>query len=1054
MRSLFVLLSVTSLLVRAQDPSLAPRVVADLLTVDDGLPQGLVAAIEQDADGFLWFGTKDGLTRYDGYEFRVFRNVPGDSTSITGDHITALHADADGFLWVGTESNGLDRYDPRTGHFRHIRVDPILNRMGGVVSIREDATGDIWVHEFGGALLVLPDAVGHAREAALLRPATAVYPELNVTRLRELCTTPSGELWLLDQEVLTVWERRNGRFTERLNWTVPWPWKEVEFPPGLMYHAKADHMLLIWERNAVVFDAKRHTVLDTLHLPELQLRGGGLLIDDQERLWGKGPGDIWFRMDLVPGRLEYLRPVLSRGGYLPREGVYCWLMDRTGNIWAGTPGYGVVKYPLRTERFHRLPLDGEPLNHATIVRTDPEGEVLMDMSDLVRLNTAGGVLERDPTFKAMERKGVAAAWFTGARDPAGDLWFGGWTGDFPTHLWQYDHRKEEVTQRTDDPRDAVVSTFHGLGHDLWVINATDPTLAAHQLLRYDTRSGTRTGVFDFPGPIKTGTYREIACWRIATDGSLWMATGQGVFTFEPRSERWRHFHHDAADSTSLPEDMVFSLCFDPDEPARYIWVGTNGKGMVRMEMRSGRCDRHTTTRQGLPNDVIYGILPDTQHNLWISTNQGLCRSDPRTGQKKSYTRSDGIAGNEFNRYSAERSADGRLYFGGMEGITWFDPEDFYQIHGGSPTLITRLKLLNKPITVSDHATFLPIPIHRLEELELPYSERMITFEFANMDLSSPGQNEFRFILEGLNTNWIENGTGHDATFTNLDPGRYRFRVQGRNSDGVWDEQGASIDLLITPPWRGTWWFRTLVFLVCMAALYAFYRYRLLKALEIVMVRDRIARDLHDEIGSTLSSVALYSSVARKRTGDRVPEATEMLGRITESTTAMMESMNDIVWAVNAENDDLEHVVQRMRAYAVRMAEAGECLLHFHTQAGLGSLELGMDRRKNLYLLFKEAVNNAVKYAGCANLRVTLVREGADLVLSVVDDGRGFDPDRMPERNGGGNGLRNMRKRAADMNAELVVRSRIGQGTTITLRSRSGKRSISMEPMMPDGKGAP
>jgi len=165
-------------------------------------------------------------------------------------------------------------------------------------------------------------------------------------------------------------------------------------------------------------------------------------------------------------------------------------------------------------------------------------------------------------------------------------------------------------------------------------------------------------------------------------------------------------------------------------------------------------------------------------------------------------------------------------------------------------------------------------------------------------------------------------------------------------------------------------------------------------------------------------------------------------------------MNDIVWAVNAENDDLEHVVQRMRAYAVRMAEAGECLLHFHTQAGLGSLELGMDRRKNLYLLFKEAVNNAVKYAGCANLRVTLVREGADLVLSVVDDGRGFDPDRMPERNGGGNGLRNMRKRAADMNAELVVRSRIGQGTTITLRSRSGKRSISMEPMMPDGKGAP
>jgi two-component sensor histidine kinase len=541
--------------------------------------------------------------------------------------------------------------------------------------------------------------------------------------------------------------------------------------------------------------------------------------------------------------------------------------------------------------------------------------------------------------------------------------------------------------------------------------------------------------FEFPGPTRTGTYREIACWRIAADSTIWMATGNGVYGLQTSTGTWIHYLHDDQDSTSIPGNEVFSLCFDPDEPERFMWVGTEGKGMARMDLRTGRCEPTITTAQGLPNNVIYGILPDAHHNLWISTNQGLCRFDPRTGAKKTYTNSDGIAGNEFNRYSAERSADGILYFGGMEGITWFDPEDFYQEANASPTRITGLKLLNTPVTVADNASFLPVPITGLEELTLPYSERMITFAFANMDHSVPGQNEYRYILEGLNTNWIENGTGHEATFTNLDPGTYTFKVQGRNSEGVWDGTGASLLLTITPPWWGTWWFRLAALLAIAGIIVAFFRYRLARAMEVVSVRDQIARDLHDEIGSTLSSVALYSTVARSKAGDRVPEASEMLGRITESTTAVMEAMNDIVWAVNAENDDMEHLVQRMRSYAVQMTDAGECALHFQVQDGLSKQVVGMSQRKNLYLLFKEAVNNAMKYADCANLQVSLDRDGVDVVLSVEDDGKGFEPNTKNNGSTGGNGLGNMQKRAAEMNGTLSISSSPGVGTTITLRFR-------------------
>ncbi|MCB0811460.1 MAG: hypothetical protein KDB96_19445, partial [Flavobacteriales bacterium] len=188
------------------------------------------------------------------------------------------------------------------------------------------------------------------------------------------------------------------------------------------------------------------------------------------------------------------------------------------------------------------------------------------------------------------------------------------------------------------------------------------------------------------------------------------------------------------------------------------------------------------------------------------------------------------------------------------------------------------------------------------------------------------------------------------------------------------------------------------------SLYAFFRYRLARAMEVVSVRDQIARDLHDEIGSTLSSVALYSTVAQKKAGDKLPEASEMLGRITESTTSVMEAMNDIVWAVNAENDNMGHLVQRMRAFAVRMTEAAECALQFEVDKEMGNARIGMTQRKNLYLIFKEALNNAMKYAACTTIHVQLRRANAETILTVEDDGIGFDP--CAKRNGelGGNGL--------------------------------------------------
>ncbi|HQW42136.1 MAG TPA: two-component regulator propeller domain-containing protein [Flavobacteriales bacterium] len=1022
------------------------RVRAELITVDHGLPQGLIWSILQDQQGFLWFATKDGLARYDGYEYRVFRNIPGDTTSLAGNHITALLEDSLGFLWIGTEQDGLHRYDPRTGRFARIKRDPRLGQLAGIVSIESDTHGDLWVLEYSGGLCVVPNGVA-AGPLPALGAAADHYPKLELNALRSIRATLNGDLWLLERDELSVWARTSDGLVERLRWKVPWPWVEFEHPPGLLHHASAGHMLLVWEKRVIVFDERSVEVVDTLELPGLQFRGSELVIDAQDRLWGEGLDKNWFRMDLRTGTTEVIKPELEGGHALPGTGFLAWIMDRTGVVWAGTSGYGLVKYRSSTERFQTFRFQDSPIQHSAIVATDLEGRELLVHEELMALNATEGVLKSIAVIDALDARGLEPSWGVCARDPSGCYWLGGGSQHERDGLYVFDPRTKELLSVPFAPEDEVAAVYPGLGKEVWILSNRPGEKDRNWLTQVDTRTRTTLQRFEFPGPIRSGTYREIACWRFASDSTIWMATGNGVYGLEARTGNWSHYMHDDQDSTSIPGNEVFSLCFDPDEPDKFMWVGTEGKGMARMDLRTGQCDHTITTEQGLPNDVVYGILPDAHNNLWISTNQGLCRFDPRTGAKKTYTMADGIAGNEFNRYSAEASADGLLYFGGMEGITWFDPEDFYTEADPSPTRITGLKLLNRPVTVSDNTSFLQVPITWLDELTLPYSERMITFAFANMDLSVPGQNEYRYILEGMNTNWIENGKGHEATFTNLDPGSYTFRVQGRNSEGRWDEQGTTLLLTITPPWWGTWWFRLLMALILTSIAVAFFRYRLARAMEVVNVRDQIARDLHDEIGSTLSSVALFSTVARKKAGTKVPEATEMLDRITESTTSVMEAMNDIVWAVNAENDDMDHVVQRMRSYAVRLTEAGSCTLEFTIENGLERIHLGMSQRKNLYLIFKEAVNNALKYAEPTVLRVDVSRNGPSIVMQVADNGKGFDPDAPAAGSSGGNGLGNMRKRAKDMGGELHVDTGPGAGTTVELRFKASEAQISLDPMM-------
>jgi signal transduction histidine kinase len=334
--------------------------------------------------------------------------------------------------------------------------------------------------------------------------------------------------------------------------------------------------------------------------------------------------------------------------------------------------------------------------------------------------------------------------------------------------------------------------------------------------------------------------------------------------------------------------------------------------------------------------------------------------------------------------------------------------------------------MNQTVSFDHDNKLLTQPIYLTKELTLDYKNNVITFDFASFDFAAPAENKFQYKLVGFNNNWLSTNNNHSATFTNLYPGTYYFKVRGSNSDGVWSNNECKIKLVILPPWYMTWWFIITMILLFFLIVYGLYKYRLNEANKLHLIRNRIAADLHDEIGSTLSSISLFSEVVKLKSKTKMPEITPMLNRISSNIDEMMEAMNDIVWTINSNNDNFENILIRMRSNASELFEAKGYELVLNFDQKLYSVKLGMVARKNVYLIFKEAINNVVKYANGDKVVISISYSKNEITLLIEDNGIGFETSNTSK----GNGLNTMNKRAIEINGTFSVYSKEGIGTKV------------------------
>ncbi len=950
----------------------------DALTINDGLSQGMVVKMLQDKFGFMWFATLDGLNRYDGYKFTVYRHDTRDTASITNSYAQTLFEDSKGRLWIGTVSGGLDIFDRETETFVHVRkqektVDGLAK--GAVKVIAEDLHGNIWVQvsdKLDKITVNINDKKPLSEQITVHHVKLPCQSEISLFTL-----TSSGNIYYADADKAVVY-RLDNEVSEkwlsimRLRDTLATGTAGVVNAYNIVQlteDTRAKKLLVFHNNGVTTFNEKtgrQETTFqnDFFRNFDTPLRA---MLDTAGTLWFSGRGNLLL-FSTRTGKLTTATAADKKNTALLHS-TYSIYKDRSGLLWIGTAGYGLLKRNLRAEYFH--PTAGGA--NYSVTEADNR-HILMGNSTGVHeiFDRQTGLVVDAKELNRDELKRFSKLLFR----PVFTNQEGSWFVEGNRFYCKKSVSKEEINYQ-------LPVTGNDEYFDLIQCRLTDPS------------------------------------------GQIWLGTASGLLRFNTTNKKWTVFKPTANDPASITGNVILSLCADPVEPAKYLWIGTSGGGLNRMDLLTGKF-RSYSIKDGLPNNVVYGILTDEAGNLWISTNKGLSCYNINTQTFRNFDYKDGLQSNEFNRGAYCKTTDGWLFFGGVNGFNYFYPKEISNNSTVPQVVITGLKIRNENVTVQAAHSPLLQAIYLTKKLTLPYAQNFVSFQFAALDFTAPEKNMYRYKLEGFDKNRINSGTVNTATYSNLDPGKYSFSVQASNNDGLWNEQGTSVEVIILPPWYMTWWFRSLLILAVLFAGYLFYKNRLAQALKLQSIRDRIAGDLHDEVGSNLSNIYIFSNVAQHKAN---AETAPLLKKISDYTRQSMEAMTDIVWMINTRNDRFENIMVRMRTLAVEYAEVADCTLHLNFDERLNDVRLNMEERKNFYLIYKEAINNIAKYAGCKSVWIDMTLDQKTVTLTMRDNGNGFDM----QNPGVGNGLYNMQKRASILNGDLQVRSAPGGGTTVTLR---------------------
>jgi ligand-binding sensor domain-containing protein/signal transduction histidine kinase len=780
------------------------------ISIEEGLSQSGVNCILQDSKSFLWFGTGDGLNKYDGYKFDIYKhdpdksgslsnndilaicedqagnlwigtrrglnrfnrsdetfthwlNEPGDPNSLSHNHVLSIYEDQKGFIWIGTKDGGLNKFEPRNNRFKCWLHDP--DKSGSlsnndILAICEDRTGNLWIGTRNGL-----NQFDHTDEVFTLYSNEPGNPHsLSHNEVLSIVVDQSGTLWIGTRNGLNKFDHSDGTFTR---WTT-----ELGNPYSLSHN----------EIRSIFEDGSGTLWIGTW--------GGGInRYDRQNKTFSH-----WVQNPRNPASLS-------------DNSIYSIYEDRSGVLWIGTVA-GINKFDPEKSKFVQWTYEPGNTNSLSNKRVF---SVFEDRSGVLWIGTVAGLNRFDRQHNKFSH------WVNEPGNPnslsdnyirvifedrAGTLWIGTDGGGINS----LNRNTETFTRWINDPgnpeslsHNSIRSIHEDNSGVLWV-----GTVAG--LNRFDRQQNKFDRWINEPRNPNSLSHDHVRTILEDRSGTLWIGTyGGGLNEFDRECESFTYWINEPGNPTSLSKNEILSIY---EDSSNVLWIGTYGGGLNKFDREKGNFINYRE-KDGLPNDVIYGILEDDRGDLWLSSNRGLSKFNPRAETFKNYDMNDGLQGNEFNSGAYYKNITGILFFGGVNGLTAFQPETLEDNTNIPPIVIT---------SVSKFDDVIKINIFESDEIQLHYTEKYLSFEFSALDYRNPQKNKYAYTMEGFDEGWIQSGTRRFVPYTYLDPGKYTFRVKGSNNDGVWNEKGVLVNITITPPFWQTWWFRifTVLFLSGMA----------------------------------------------------------------------------------------------------------------------------------------------------------------------------------------------------------------------------------------------
>jgi signal transduction histidine kinase/ligand-binding sensor domain-containing protein len=1011
----------------------------------DGFAHNHVNRIVRDSHGFLWFCTAGGLSRFDGYTFANF----GTDQGLPHSSVNDLLETRSGEYWVATDG-GLARFDPKGRPDRGIVYEnaavtspPMFTvvvpgnqdqRARAINVLLESRDGTIWAGTSAG--LYHLEQVNGRRS---LRPVDVhipnEFPEQRI--VADLLEDAHGSLWIAAPSGLY----RRWRDGSAARYT-----KRDGLPGDYVQDLLEDHEGHLWAGTRLDgffrfrVDATHRAPVVELAFTYRYLYRFGLPTSWVYQLFETSDRRFW--VATANGLVEFFPTANEQGrfrsystanGLTDRE-VTALNEDRGGSLWLGTDVAGAMKLTrggfstygehdgvknidaLFEDRAGYLCFRGQPVGAArTKVLQEAKRSALS--AQFATFQGLLGCFDRQ-RFDWFKPAAVTDFGWVGERVDLrarnGDWWVG--TGE---GVYRFPARDHFVELRTARPL-AVYTTKNGLvgqvfrlfedsRGDVWI---SSTSAAMKGLARWEHSSERVQDMANSPGlpslkedlPISFGEDRSGNVWIGFNRGLA--RYSRGAFTFFTASQ-------------GLPAGAIVDIHLDH---SGRLWLASDGGGLVRVDDTGATRPAFAsyTTAQGLSSNNTEVIVEDLNGRLYVGGGRGLDRLDPATGRVKHFTTAEGLAPGLFR--AAFRDRDGVLWFGMTSGLSRLESST-EKPPAPPPVLITALRVSGVPQRVS------AIGERDLSLPDLNPDQNQLQIDFVGVGFGPGDVLRYQYRLEGADKKWSPLGEQRTVTYASIAPGQYTFAVRAMNSEGIVSDRPASIAFTILRPVWLRWWFVTLAALTLALLAYALYRYRVTRLVEMANIRTRIATDLHDDIGANLTRIALLSEVAKQtHEADWSADADSPLASITHIARESVSSMSDIVWAVNPKRESLLDLTRRMRQHADEIFTLRDIELRFSAPTAEESLRLGMDVRRDLLLIFKEAVNNAARHSRCSRVEIDMRVAGSRLTLEVVDDGIGFDAS----TDGTGQGLTSMQRRARSLKGTLAVTSSHGMGTAVRL----------------------